>query len=90
LTPDGDRLAFMHETPLRVPPRPESHRRRRRSKDGWVSLFDGKSLDGWKANEHPQTFSVKDGEIVAGRPGPSLLCWAGGKHEFKTLSSRPT
>jgi hypothetical protein len=33
-------------------------------KDGWVPLFDGKSLDGWKANEHPQTFSVKDGEIV--------------------------
>ena len=34
------------------------------SKDGWVSLFDGKSLDGWKANERPETFSVKDGEIV--------------------------
>ena len=34
------------------------------SKDGWISLFDGKSLDGWKANEKPETFSVKDGEIV--------------------------
>src|SRR4029078_1949742 len=34
------------------------------SKDGWISLFDGKSLEGWKANEKPETFSVKDGEIV--------------------------
>jgi hypothetical protein len=32
--------------------------------DGWIPLFDGKSLDGWKANENPQTFSVKDGELI--------------------------
>ena len=32
--------------------------------EGWVSLFDGKSLAGWKVNEKPETFSVKDGEIV--------------------------
>ncbi|MDP2895067.1 MAG: DUF1080 domain-containing protein [bacterium] len=32
--------------------------------EGWLPLFDGKSLDGWKVNENPQTFSVKDGEIV--------------------------
>lgn len=31
---------------------------------GWVSLFDGKSLDGWKANDEPGTFSVANGEIV--------------------------
>ena len=31
---------------------------------GWISLFDGKTLDGWKTNENPQTFSVKDGELV--------------------------
>ena len=23
---------------------------------GWVSLFDGKSLDGWKAAENPKAF----------------------------------
>jgi hypothetical protein len=33
-------------------------------KDGWISLFDGKSLAGWKASEHPGTFTVKDGQIV--------------------------
>lgn len=32
--------------------------------DGWINLFDGKSLDGWKASEHPATFSVADGAIV--------------------------
>jgi Domain of Unknown Function (DUF1080) len=32
--------------------------------DGWVSLFDGKTLDGWKASENPSTFTVADGAIV--------------------------
>jgi hypothetical protein len=32
--------------------------------DGWISLFDGKTLDGWKASEHPETFTVSDGKIV--------------------------
>jgi hypothetical protein len=33
--------------------------------DGWISLFDGETLDGWKASENPSTFSVQDGMIVA-------------------------
>lgn len=32
---------------------------------GWVSLFDGKTLSGWKVNENPETFKVEDGAIVA-------------------------
>ncbi len=34
---------------------------------GWISLFDGKSLEGWKPaeREDPSTFSVQDGAIVA-------------------------
>ncbi|HQI28681.1 MAG TPA: DUF1080 domain-containing protein, partial [Sedimentisphaerales bacterium] len=36
---------------------------------GWISLFDGKSLDGWKtAEENPGTFSIRDGAIVAKGP----------------------
>jgi hypothetical protein len=31
--------------------------------DGWVSIFDGKSLDGWKVGENAQTFSVENGEL---------------------------
>jgi hypothetical protein len=33
-------------------------------KDGWVSIFDGKTLDGWKSNEKYEGFEVKDGAIV--------------------------
>lgn len=32
--------------------------------DGWTTLFDGKSLEGWKASENPSTFTVADGSIV--------------------------
>jgi hypothetical protein len=31
---------------------------------GWVSLFDGKSLSGWKVGANAGTFSVKNGMIV--------------------------
>jgi hypothetical protein len=30
----------------------------------WISLFNGKDLDGWKASEREGTFTVKDGELV--------------------------
>lgn len=32
--------------------------------DNWISLFDGKTLDGWKANDNPGTFKVENGMIV--------------------------
>ena len=41
--------------------------------DGWISLFDGKSLDGWKASENPSTFAVEDGKIVAHGPRAHLF-----------------
>src|SRR5947208_13722161 len=31
---------------------------------GWIPLFDGKSLNGWKPSEHQGTFKVVDGQIV--------------------------
>lgn len=31
----------------------------------WVSLFDGKTLNGWKVGGNAGTFSVQDGSIVA-------------------------
>ncbi|HEX7905120.1 MAG TPA: DUF1080 domain-containing protein [Chitinophagaceae bacterium] len=33
-------------------------------KKGWQSLFDGKSLDGWKVGANASTFKVEDGMIV--------------------------
>lgn len=34
------------------------------AEDGWVSLFNGKDLEGWEVAENPETFSVQDGKIV--------------------------
>ncbi len=34
------------------------------NKKRWVSIFDGKTLDGWKVGANPQTFKVEDGMIV--------------------------
>lgn len=39
----------------------------------WVSIFDGKSLDGWKASENPSTFSVEDGAIKVAGPRAHLF-----------------
>ena len=30
----------------------------------WIKIFDGKTLKGWKANDSPESWSVKDGAIV--------------------------
>ena len=32
--------------------------------DGWIRMFDGKTLSGWKVNENESSWSVKDGAIV--------------------------
>jgi len=39
----------------------------------WITLFDGKSLDGWKASENPSSFSVQDGAIVVHGPRAHLF-----------------
>ena len=55
-------------------------------KDGsrWQSLFDGRSLEGWRASDAPGTFSVQDGEIVVKGPR-SHLFYVGPvhAHEFR-------
>src|SRR5688500_2154534 len=33
--------------------------------DGFVTIFDGKSMDGWKISENPDTFKLVDGAMVA-------------------------
>lgn len=57
--------------------------------DGWQLLFDGKSLDGWTANEKPGTFSVQDGNIVTAGPR-SHLFYSGPvhNHDFKNFELR--
>lgn len=52
----------------------------------WVSIFDGESLDGWKVNENPSTFSIEEGAIVANGDRAHLF-YAGelANHEFKNF-----
>jgi hypothetical protein len=33
--------------------------------DGWINLFDGTTLNGWKASENPEQWTVEDGKIAA-------------------------
>jgi len=57
-----------------------------KDKNGFISLFDGKSLEGWKASENPDSFSVKDGVIVV--HGPRAHLFYMGKvedHDFKNF-----
>jgi hypothetical protein len=55
--------------------------------DGWYNLFNGKDLSGWKKSEdHPETFKVVDGDIVAN--GQVCHLYYDGpveKHNFKNF-----
>lgn len=42
-------------------------------KDGWITLFDGQTLDGWKVSENPEQWKVEDGAIVAAGPRSHLF-----------------
>lgn len=39
----------------------------------WISLFDGRSLDGWRAAENPGSFKVIDGVIACDGPRAHLF-----------------
>lgn len=55
-------------------------------KDGWVSLFDGKSLDNWKVGNNASSFSVQDGSIVANGPVAHLFYEGDvNNHSFKNF-----
>lgn len=52
----------------------------------WIKIFDGKTLNGWKANENPDTFKVENGMIVVN--GPRSHLFYDGKvmnHNFKNF-----
>jgi len=40
--------------------------------DGWVSIFDGKTLDKWKSNEQTEGFFIEDG-CITGKGGRNHL-----------------
>lgn len=53
----------------------------------WQSLFDGKSLAGWDAEDLDECFKVQDGAIVAGGGPLARLSYVGpvNKHDFKNF-----
>jgi hypothetical protein len=54
--------------------------------EGWISLFDGKSLTGWKINEEPATFKVEDGKLVVnGNRGHLFYDGPVQNHDFKNF-----
>ena len=57
------------------------------SEDGFVPLFDGKSLTGWKANERPECWKVVEGAIVA-NGGSSHMFYVGDERPFVNFELR--
>jgi hypothetical protein len=41
--------------------------------EDWKAIFNGKSLDGWKANESPESWSIQDGVLVGRGPRSHLF-----------------
>jgi len=39
----------------------------------WVALWDGETLNNWRASENPESFSVEDGKIVVDGPRAHLF-----------------
>jgi hypothetical protein len=53
---------------------------------GWISLFDGKTLNGWKVGENASTFQVENGAIVANGPVAHLFYNGSVKnHDFRNF-----
>lgn len=57
-----------------------------KAKKGWYSLFDGKSLDGWKVGDNASTFSIENGTIAVNGPVAHLF-YVGpvNNHNFKNF-----
>ena len=57
--------------------------------EGFYTLFGGKTLDGWRANENTDTFTIKEGELVVHGPR-SHLFYTGpvNNHDFKNFHLR--
>jgi hypothetical protein len=59
------------------------------AQDGWISLFNGKDLTGWRVGGNAATFSVQNGAIVSN--GPVAHCFYDGdvrNHSFTDFELR--
>jgi hypothetical protein len=56
------------------------------SAQDWQPLFDGKTLNGWKASDNPGSFKVVDGAIACDGPGAHLFyVGPNGKADFRNF-----
>ncbi len=56
------------------------------SKKGWISLFDGRSLNGWKVGDNAETFSVDSGMIIVhGKTAHLFYDGEAMQHNFKNF-----
>jgi hypothetical protein len=89
--PDGSMsqvrpVTYVKYTPVPMPAPPT-----RTVESGYVSLFNGKDLTGWKASMNPDSFKVANSAIVANAAGqPSHLFYDGsvGNHSFTNFDVR--
>jgi hypothetical protein len=59
------------------------------AQDGWVSIFNGNNLDGWKVGENASSFKVVDGTIQVAGPRAHLFYDGPVKnHMFKNFEFR--
>ena len=49
----------------------------------WKPIFNGKSLDGWRANEHPESWTIQDGVLVGHGPTSHLFYTAEELKDFE-------
>lgn len=52
--------------------------------EGFVKIWNGKTMDGWKINESPETWAIKDGALVCNGPR-SHLFYVGDLAPFKNF-----
>jgi predicted SPOUT superfamily RNA methylase MTH1 len=61
------------------------------AQDGWISIFNGKNLDGWKVGANASSFSIVDGTIKVAGPRAHLFYVGPVKnHMFKNFEFKAT
>ena len=62
-------------------------KKKKKSDDGWVTIFDGKSFDGWKASENADSWKIEDGAFICEGPR-SHLFYTGDEKPFVNFEFR--
>ena len=59
------------------------------AREGWVNMFDGKTMKGWKVNEAPESWKVVDGTLrCQGKRSHLFFVGKDGKAAFKNFEFR--